>query len=67
MIIGIDDAIEVAAGAANSKISGIRIGRPATATDDRIAEVREIIKRFCENISPETTAEDILESLDASQ
>lgn len=63
-MIDISDALELAAGAGDPRISAFSLGAPSTVSDERMTRVREIIKRFCEHLSPETTAADILESLD---
>lgn len=66
-MIDISDALELAAGAGDPRISAFELGRPSTVSDERMIRVRQIIKRFCEHLSPETTAADILEALDDGQ
>lgn len=62
MIENFDEALELAAGAGDDRISST--GHPATVSPDRMIRVREIIKRFCEHLPPYTTAAEILDELD---
>lgn len=68
MTLSLDDiagALERAAGAGDPRISAsFGLGAKATVSDERMGRVREIIKRFCEHIEPDTTAAEILEMID---
>lgn len=64
MVENLSEAIELAAGAGDDRISSIGIGKPSTVSDDRLIRVREIIKRFCEHLSGDVTIAEILEELE---
>lgn len=67
MIIGIRDAMELASNAGDAESSADRaMFNPPTDRALRYREQRalQIIKRFCEHLSPETTVEDILDSIE---
>ncbi len=68
MIVGIRDAIEIAANAGDPKVTSDRASFNPPVTDrtlrDREQHALQVIKRFCEHMSPETTVEDILESIE---
>lgn len=64
-VANLDEAIELAAGAGDRRISGVGgIGRPATVSDERLLQVRQIIKRFCKHLDADCTVGEILDELD---
>jgi len=58
------EAIELAAGAGDDRISSLGIGKPTTVSDDRLLHVREIIRRFCEYMDADCTIGEIREALE---
>lgn len=64
MIENFQEALELAAGAGDDRISSISPNNPATVSADRMIRVKEIIKRFCEHIPSYTTAAEILDTFD---
>jgi hypothetical protein len=64
IIENFNEALELAAGAGDNRISSISINNPATVSPERMLRVREIIRRFCEHLPYETTVIDILDAFD---